>query len=242
MRIGITIASLRAIAGCADCSPPDTPALAMTTSLDEYDKRDAERIYIIDGADAPWGDYGRLLVHGMSAHLGRKGGREGPIQLERTGPFVPPISFPGIGDVIVTDEMKQKMEEAGFRGITFRPVEKARIVEVAWHEWDLTALEPQYYPDDGEPEGYILGRPHSPDLAIAIGDIWEVVVSDSAEMVRHQVRDRLGVKFTYLEGSWNGNDLFSVPQNRYKYASGRAKAWFEGNAGQWVSFRDGTSH
>jgi hypothetical protein len=88
----------------------------------------------------------------MSAHLGRKGGTDGPIQLEKTGPFVPPITFPGIGDIIVTDEMKQQMEKAGFRGIAFRPVEKTRIVEVPWHEWDLTAAEPDYYPEGGEPE------------------------------------------------------------------------------------------
>ncbi|MEZ6146605.1 MAG: hypothetical protein R3B91_14565 [Planctomycetaceae bacterium] len=54
--------------------------------------------------------------------------------------------------------------------------------------------------------------------------------------------ESLDVKFTYVEGSWNGSDLFSVPQNGYKYASARAKAWLEKNAGEWVSFRNGTEH
>ena len=214
----------------------------MITSLADDDSDNADTIYIIDGADEPWGDYGSILIHGMSAHLGRKGGKDGPIQLERTGPFVPPITFPGIGDIIVTDEMKQRMEAAGFRGITFRSVEKTHIVEVPWHEWDLTAAEPEYYPDGGEPEGYILNEPHSAELAASLGTIWEVVLSDSAKMVRHEKPDSLDVSFTYVEGSWSGSDLFSVPQNGYKYASARAKAWLEENAGKWVSFRDGTHH
>lgn len=58
---------------------------------------------------APWGDYGRLLRNGMSAHLPRQ---EGMIQLERTGPFIPPISFAGVGDIIVTDEIRVRLEAA----------------------------------------------------------------------------------------------------------------------------------
>jgi hypothetical protein len=55
------------------------------------------QIYILREAGAPWGDYGNILVHGMSAHAGRS--MDGRIRLERTGPFVPPITFPGIGDI-----------------------------------------------------------------------------------------------------------------------------------------------
>ena len=48
-----------------------------------------------------WGDYGSMLIGGMSGHLPR---RDGLIQLERTGPFVPPMTFPGIGVVVVNDQ------------------------------------------------------------------------------------------------------------------------------------------
>ena len=214
----------------------------MATLLAELKSENTDDFYIVKRARAPWGDYGHILVHGMTGHLGRKGGEGGPLQLERTGPFVPPITFPGIGDVIVTDEMKQLMEQAGFRGISFRAVEKAHITNVPWHEWDLTAADPAYYPDEGEPEGYILDRPHSAKLAESLGTIWEVVVVDSAEMVDEEKPNSFDVTYTYVKGSWNGNDLFSVPQNYYKYTSARAKAWLEQHVGRWVSFRCANRH
>ena len=48
---------------------------------------------VLRGSEPPWGDYGDVLVNGMSS-----GGRDddGFIKLERTGPFIPPITFPGI--------------------------------------------------------------------------------------------------------------------------------------------------
>lgn len=210
----------------------------MTHPLTEYESDKTDAIYSMDGPEAPWGDYGSILIHGMSAHLGRKGGDKGLIQLERTGPFVPPITFPGIGDIIVTNDMKQQMEQAGFRGITFRPVEKAHIANVPWHEWDLNADEPKYYPEGGEPEGFILNEPHSAELADSLGPIWEVVLTDSAEVVRQTDPTSGETVFKYVAGSWNGNDLFSVSENYYKYVSPRAKLWLEQHVGKWVSFEN----
>jgi len=80
----------------------------------------------------PWGDYGSILASGMSAHLPRK---DGLMQLERTGPFIPPISLPGIGDIIVTDAFRAELESSGLSGFTFAPVMKARIVELNWEAW-----------------------------------------------------------------------------------------------------------
>ena len=39
-----------------------------------------------------WGDYGSILIKGMSRHLPR---RDNLIQVERTGPFIPSITLPG---------------------------------------------------------------------------------------------------------------------------------------------------
>jgi hypothetical protein len=242
MRSSIPIVVIALTIGCFNEQPTATPQKTMSTSLAEHESDKADAIYIIDGADAPWGDYGNILIHGMSNHLGRRGGDDGPIQLERTGPFVPPITFQGSGHILVTDEMKHQMEQAGFRGITFRPVEKAHIANVEWHEWDLDAEEPEYYPEGGEPEGYILNEPHSAKLAASIGTIWEVVLSDSAQVTRHTDPTSHETTFSYVEGSWNGNDLFSVAENYYKYTSARAKAWFEQHAGMWVSFQTAMDH
>jgi hypothetical protein len=195
----------------------------------------AEEFYVIDGGEVPWGDYGSILTHGMTGHLGRSGSQ---LQLERTGPFVPPITFPGISDIVVTTEMRDAMSRAGFRGIEFRPVIKAHIVEVDWHTWNLKAESPKYYPEESEPEGYILDKTHSEKMSRQIGDLWEVVVSHGVAMERIQKGQKTwDVEFHYKPGSRNEADLFSCPQNGYKYCSLGAKLWFEEHFPQWTSFK-----
>src|SRR5262245_31791236 len=106
------------------------------------------RFYLVRGI-RPWGDYGDILVHGMTGHLSRK---EGPLRLEWTGPFIPPITLPGIGDVVVTDEFRAELERSGLGRFGFHPVIKARIVELHWEQWDRTSERPAERPEGGEPE------------------------------------------------------------------------------------------
>ena len=62
-----------------------------------------------------------------------------PIHLERTGPFMPPITFPNVSHIVVSDSFKQMFEASGFRGATFKPVIKSHIVELDW-PWAITVL------------------------------------------------------------------------------------------------------
>jgi hypothetical protein len=91
------------------------------------------KFYILGKQGNSWGDYHQILMHGMSCHLDRAGDL---IQLERTGPFVPPISQPGIGDIVVTDAFRKKLEASGLLGLRFQPVIKKLIVHSDWHTWD----------------------------------------------------------------------------------------------------------
>ena len=141
----------------------------------------------------------------MSAHLRRK---DGLIQLERTAPFVPPISFPGIGDIVVTDAFRRELEASDLTGFTFAPVLKARIVESTWETWDRTAPEPAEYPPSGEPEDYILSRPHSRKLADEMGDVWEVVLNDGAIVDTDIERRPWDYDVRVHAESWNGEHLF----------------------------------
>jgi hypothetical protein len=125
-----------------------------------------------------WGDFGDILVHGMTNHLPRE---NGSLQLERTGPFVPQIFFPGVSDVIVNDLVKLKLS-ALLPELLFRPVIKARIVQLNWHEWPATGEEPAVLPESGEPEDYVLAAPHSASLAEELGPLWEVVAVIDAEI------------------------------------------------------------
>jgi hypothetical protein len=99
----------------------------------------------------------------MTSHSSRDGDK---LRLERTGPFIPPISFPGISDVLVTDSIRGELDVAGLSGFSFREVVKHRIVRLDWHNWDKDAHEPVSYPAGGEPENYILGCKHSPEVAL----------------------------------------------------------------------------
>jgi hypothetical protein len=174
----------------------------------------SRRWYRLYGVKPPWGDYGDILLSGMTGHEPRT--EEGLLRLARTGPFVPPITLPGVGDLVVTDAFRAELEQSPLTGLEFRPVEKTHIVRLEWERWDQTDDEPQEHPEGGEPEGYILDRPHDPELAAQIGPLWEIVlprIQDQAEA--DLVRD--------------------LPTTRHIYASQRAKDWLEQHASHWLS-------
>jgi hypothetical protein len=185
-------------------------------------------------ARGPWGDYGSILMHGMTAHLPRDS--NGSLQLERTGPHIPPISFPFA--IIFTDAAMNKLEGSGLSGFSFKAVKLARIVRLDWHLWDINAKEPKHYPSaDGEPEGYILDRKDSTELALKMGPLWELILQPGATEVRirnemHSWKDDIFIE----SGSLKGLDFFRADTTRYCYASERAKEWMEKQFGEYVSF------
>jgi len=128
-------------------------------------------VYILEKRYYAWGDYGDILVHGMSRHLDKD---KGLLLLERAGPFVPPVTVPGIHNVVLTNTAKTSLSRT-VPSLQFRPVIKARIVHIDWHTWDTAAEDPPFYPEKGEPEYYLLEREHDPAIASAIGDLWELV-------------------------------------------------------------------
>jgi hypothetical protein len=64
----------------------------------------------------------------MTAHQERI--RDGLLQLERTGPFVPPVTLTGLEDLLVTDAFRSRLEHSPLAGTGFRPVQKTRIVRL----------------------------------------------------------------------------------------------------------------
>ncbi len=189
-----------------------------------------ERFFRFEAPSAPWGDYGDILVHGMTAHLGRSS--EALVQLERTGPFIPPISFPGVGDVIVTAALSHLLNRSGLTGLGYVPVQKARIVRLDWHLWDRLAEEPVEYPEDGEPEGYILDRPHCADTASQLGVLWALRLDTAVTEIRRD--DSIVVN----ESSWTGVDFFRGTETRYNYISARGRGWLMRVVPEFVNFVD----
>jgi hypothetical protein len=180
--------------------------------------------YIIKNPVQPWGDYGDILWSGMTCDLPRCGNA---LQLERTGPFVPSAFISGISDLIIHDRVKEQLEQKDLVGVGFREVTKARIVHLEWEKWDRTLEEPPEYPESGEPEDYILSRPHNAELSDSIGKLWEVCATKSAIVKGRQRYFLLGKYTVYLkQDSWKGEDFFSSKYLGYKFVTERAKDYF----------------
>ena len=159
-------------------------------------------------------------------HLARQ---DGVIQLERTGPFMPPITFPGAGDMVVKAWLRQRLLESGLTGITFGQVVKRLVVRFDWHLWDRSAGEPPEYPEDGEPENYILGHPHSEQASRMIADVFELVPKNAAAIDRSD-----GIRV--LAGSWGNADVFRAQGLGWCFVSERARDWFSTVVGEHVAF------
>jgi hypothetical protein len=106
-----------------------------------------------------WGDYGSALING---HCDRDE-TTGRYVVDRVGPFVPPLMLPFFGcDTPVL--MPQTVADAvrkRFPSVSVEPVIVRKVVHLDWHRWDLDAEWMKVRPKEGEPENYILEKPHS---------------------------------------------------------------------------------
>lgn len=183
----------------------------------------SDQFFRLCAADGLWGDYGLILVHGMAA----RNGWDEHLELERTGPFVPPISFPDLQEIIVTDAFREIMTDSGLTGISFESVVKAKITRVDWPKWDP---EKPKLPGSGEPEDYIMKRKHSPETAAEMGELWGLQL---APVVKIELSDEARV----ISGSWDGTDFFTDRFGwRWKLVSRRAREWLEREVPKWVRF------
>ena len=192
------------------------------------------RLYRPEGAGF-WGDYGRILINGLGPwYCGRE---DGLIALHRTGPFVPPISFPD-GGIVVTDDFRDILEKT-FSGLHFQPVVKKRIVSFRWENWDKTIPEPKRYPAGGEPENYILKRRHSEKVANEVGPLWELIVKPALKY--KMIGDwQKGYVCHVLESSWNGDHFLSLDKfsDVRPVVTETAKEFLDLHAGEWIDFNE----
>jgi hypothetical protein len=126
------------------------------------------------------------------------------------------------------------LEASDLSGFSFAPVEKKLIVELPWETWDLHAEEPAELPESGEPEDYILGKPHSPTAAAALGDLWEIAIRRSVTILRPTP-----IISSYRElridlSTWNGEDLIRSQGYGSILFSEPAREWF---TKQWGEYR-----
>ena len=200
--------------------------------LQDCDETESE-FYRLRGPKAPWGDYGDILIHGMADSCIRNTASP---KLQRSGPYVPPISFPGLDCIIVTDAVRQHLLASGLTGFSFVPVIKSVIVPIDWHEWDLLADEPPYHPEDGEPESYLQADEHSQELAARMPQLWRLITVQGATEIREPLGGSraAGVKVTLRAYSWQGVDFFHADTTLHTYVSARAQQWLLDNYTPWI--------
>jgi hypothetical protein len=169
----------------------------------------------------------------MTRHLPE---RDGLLQLERTGPFVPPISFPA-ADVVVTHAMRTSIESSTLTGIVeYRPVIKARIVNVDWQSWDQSLELPPILPRSSEPEGYILESSHDLRLAQEIGPLWQVLPLRWGNACRKLIKMPRTYVTTFVGDGNSGPDIFVPRGTQLVAVNDRAREWLMSTVSQFVDF------
>jgi hypothetical protein len=183
------------------------------------------RYFTLDNKEVNWGDYGDILLSGMTGYLDRQ---DGFLQLQRTGPFQPSIITSGMSELLVTDTFKEKMITNLITGLEFKPVIKAHISLVDWTNWDLQADEPEFYPESNEPEDYILRQPHSQKVTESMENVWEVIIPENGTFVNDYT-------FSPIDKSI---DIMIADNKGYILVTEKMKNWLENNQADWLEFEE----
>jgi hypothetical protein len=189
-------------------------------------------IYILRAAPLPWGDYGRVLAHGLSKRLARV---NGTMQLERAGPFVPPTTLPSISEVVVTTAFREALDVSGLSGLSYEGIDIVTAVPVRWEEWDRTLSRPPALPASGEPEDYLRHQEHDAKCAKEMGPLWEA----HAPVWGIGNRTSLGFrKYSYnVDLRASHPDFFRIDGLGFMFVSEGARGWLtESAAGGWLAF------
>lgn len=159
--------------------------------------------------------------------LGERDGFDN-LKYKRTGPFAPPMVLVESCDIVVTNEVKVKLEQSDLKGLSFKKVDKVHIVDFEWHTWNLTQEHPPVYPIGNDPYNYILGFPHSRDASEKMGMLWEVKLEVNGKFID---------SYTYEPGN-KDVDIMNTYNSGWVLVNEKAKRWISENCGQYLEFND----
>lgn len=184
-----------------------------------------------------WGDYGNILFGGMTQRVGR---RNGQLQLERTGPFIPPMSLGSGSDLLVTEKMRTRLAASDLAKLQFRAVTKKKIVQLHWEKWDRSHdIPPEYDFEIEEPEDFILKFPHSEEASRQMGEVYEVVPPKCGEWRDLGYDEEANDYKSEVDvDAWDGSHIFLAksPGDYVLIVSNVGKRWIEKEAPGWLNF------
>ena len=156
------------------------------------------------------------------------------MQLERTGPFVPPLTFPAIAEVVATSSFRKALERSPLTGLSFQEARIITAVNLHWETWDRTPRLPPVIPPSGEPEDFVPVGGHDPECAKAIGQLWEVKASSCGVGASRMLGFR---RYSYsVDVPPEHPDFFRATGLAPMLVSETARAWLIEAAPDWVAF------
>jgi hypothetical protein len=204
--------------------------------VDQERPGSSTRIYELGPPDV-WGGYGTMLISGDAER-----NHNGQLLVYRTGPYMPPITLPGMNWVVVSDEFRTMLKSSVLTGLTFHPAIKHRIVELRWEHWDRHEEMPDLPTEYGPPIDLLLNMPHSEQAAAQLGPIWDArterLVDVEAIYERHLYKQGYNLRLIKRPPtSIQRLDFFGAVNQKRVFVSERAKVWLEKHVPEWVTFR-----
>ncbi len=190
------------------------------------------KYYQIKNKDMPWGDYGNSLL------IGTLEDEDGTLKLSRTGPYIPPIVQMSINDLVITNDLRTKLETSELTGFNFEEIKPVKIVKIDWQLWDLDADEPEFYPESGEPEDYVYEGTNDPELLANVGSFWKLTFTNSVELELRQGGEWWQKIPTILSDFWPNSNFAISDQILYNFIDQTAKDWLESNCDGNLEFEE----
>jgi hypothetical protein len=141
-----------------------------------------------------------------------------------------------VSSIVVTNVIRNGLEQSGLTGFSFVPVVKEKIVHLDWHLWDQQSPYPTVYPEGGEPGNYIDAGGHSPTTAAELGELWALSIPAIARVERDRTPIESRRKLHLVRTTTHGLDFVRSPDVGYCFVSRRARDWLRTNAGEWIAF------
>ena len=201
-----------------------------------------QEIYRIDQIDTEWGSYSSIMVSGFFGHpngraddVETEDDAESNFEILRTGPFVPPITFPG-GDCVIDEVTMMALKQTDFHGYHLTPVKIGKMVNRDWQNWDRTReFDFSNYADVEIycPEDLVLKPKGDESLLSSVGRYWKL----DAEVVDFGWAENFDGKerISWSLSSINDND-FSCPSFGLVYVTKRVKTWIDNWCSGWVKY------